>query len=197
MKKNFISICLLCTTIVFSGCNKKQDDVNISEWMFDDNLNIYNCEKILGKAEKEELNNCTQYFWNDYKICNKYNGMLSLIYSDEQDGWSSNPDRNSYSFHWTTQCSDDEYKHIFKDLKNFEYVQKYVSCAPNGTDEMKKNYEKENGECFNFLTTYKDENYGEKFLFNDYNTAYFVIRSQYKDGVLELQWGLGRVPIKE
>ena len=33
--------------------------------------------------------------------------------------------------------------------------------------------------------------------FGDNGTAYFVIYSIYKDGVLELQWGLGRVPIKE
>lgn len=66
--------------------------------MFKDDLNIYSCEKILGKAKVEELNNCTQYFWDDYKICNKYEGTLSLLYSNKQDDWSSNPDRNSYSF---------------------------------------------------------------------------------------------------
>ena len=49
--------------------------------MFKDDLNIYSCEKILGKAKVEELNNCTQYFWDDYKICNKYEGTLSLLYS--------------------------------------------------------------------------------------------------------------------
>ena len=44
---------------------------------------------------------------------------------------------------------------------------------------------------------FKDENYDEKWFFGDNGTAYFVIYSIYKDGVLELQWGLGRVPIKE
>ena len=89
--------------------------------MFKDDLNIYSCEKNLGKAKVEELNNCTQYFWDDYKICNKYEGTLSLLYSNKQDDWSSNPDRNSYSFQWTVQCDDEEYKHIFKDLENYNH----------------------------------------------------------------------------
>ena len=155
--------------------------------MFKDDLNIYSCEKILGKAKVEELNNCTQYFWDDYKICNKYEGTLSLLYSNKQDDWSSNPDRNSYSFQWTVQCDDEEYKHIFKDLENYNHLQKYVTSASDGT----------NGECYNFITDFNDENYDEKWFFGDNGTAYFVIYSIYKDGVLELQWGLGRVPIKE
>ena len=97
--------------------------------MFKDDLNIYSCEKILGKAKVEELNNCTQYFWDDYKICNKHEGTLSLLYSNKQDDWSSNPDRNSYSFQWTVQCDDEEYKHIFKDLENYNHLQKYVTRA--------------------------------------------------------------------
>lgn len=108
--------------------------------------------KILGKAKVEELNNCTQYFWDDYKICNKYEGTLSLLYSNKQDDWSSNPDRNSYSFQWTVQCDDEEYKHIFKDLENYNHLQKYVTSASDGT----------NGECYNFITDFKDENYDEK-----------------------------------
>ena len=76
---------------------------------------------------------------------------------------------------------------FFKDLENYNHLQKYVTSASDGT----------NGECYNFITDFKDENYDEKWFFGDNGTAYFVIYSIYKDGVLELQWGLGRVPIKE
>ena len=53
-----------------------------------------------------------------------------------------------------------------------------------------------NGECYNFITDFKDENYDEKWFFGDNATAYFVIYSMYEDGVLELQWGNGRSPLQ-
>lgn len=186
MKRKIITN-ILIISMLLSGCRKSNDQINISEWMFKDDLNVYDCEKILGKAEEKSGKTTTQYFWNNYKICNKYEGTLSLLYSKEQDPWSSNPDRNSYSFHWTVQCDDKEYEHIFKDLENYNHLQKYVTSASNGED----------GERFNFITDFEDENYDEKWFFGDDGTAYFVIYSIYKDGVLELQWANGRVPIKE
>ena len=186
MKRKLITV-LLINSIVLSGCGITNDQINISEWMFSDNLNPYECEKILGKAEEKNGKNATQYFWNDYKICNKYEGTLSLLYFNEEDPYSLNSDRNSYSFHWTVQCDYEVYKHIFKDLEDYNHLQKYITSASDGT----------NGECYNFITDFKDENYDEKWFFGDNATAYFVIYSMYEDGVLELQWGNGRVPIKE
>lgn len=185
MKRKLITV-LLINSIVLSGCGSSNDQINISEWMFSDNLTPYECEKILGKAEEKNGKNATQYFWNNYKICNKYEGTLSLIYFNEEDPYSLSSDRNSYSFHWNAQCNDNEYKHIVKDLKNYNHLQKYVPSALSEVDN----------ECFNFLTDFEDENYDKKWLFGDYDTAYFVIYSMYKDGVLELQWGNGRSPLQ-
>ena len=107
MKRKF-TIGILIGTVILSGCGSSNDQINIAEWMFSDDLNPYECENTLGKAEKEDGNGYTRFFWNDYEICNKYSGTLSLLYFDKQDEWSLNSDRNSYSFQWTIQCSDNE-----------------------------------------------------------------------------------------
>ena len=190
MKRKF-TIGILIGTVILSGCGSSNDQINIAEWMFSDNLNPYECENTLGKAEKEDGNDYTRFFWNNYNICDKYDGTLSLLYFDKQDEWSLNPDRNAYYFQWNTQCGNDEYEHIINDLKNYKYLQKYTSLPPNGTDESKEQYKKENGECINFTTDFNDKSYDSSESDNN-KKAYFIISSNYKDGILKLQWGVNR-----
>lgn len=190
MKSKLINIILL-GSIMLSGCGISNDQINISKWMFSDDLNPYECENTLGKAEKENSNDYTRFFWNDYEICDKYSGTLSLFYFDKQDDLSLNPDRNYYTFQWNTQCNDDEYNHIINDLKNYKYIQKYTSLPPNGTDESKEQYKKENGECFDFTTNFSDESYNSS-TSNDNKKVYFIVSTRYKDGILKLQWGVNR-----
>ena len=164
--------------------------------MFSDDLNPYECENTLGKAEKENGNNYTQFFWNDYEICNKYSGTLSLLYFDKQDEWSLNSDRNSYSFQWTIQCSDNEYEHISHDLENSKYIQKTVLCEASGiSDEVRKEYREENGLNYKFITNFKDKNYNSDYIDMPDGDEYFSISSTYKDGVLNLRWGCSRSPL--
>lgn len=190
MKRKFI-ISFLISTFLLSGCGKSNNQINISEWMFSDDLNPYECESTLGKAEKEEGNGYTQYFWNNYDMCDKYNGILSLMYLDKKDESSLNPDRNYYTFQWSVQCDDNEYNHIINDLKKYKHLQKYYSIPPSGSEEAKEEYKKENGECFNFVTDFNDKSYNSSTSDNN-QIAHFIISSTYKDGILKLQWGVNR-----
>ena len=195
MKRKF-TIGILIGTVILSGCGSSNNQINISEWMFSDDLNPYECENTLGKAEKEDGNGYTRFFWNDYEICNKYSGTLSLLYFDKQDEWSLNSDRNSYSFQWTIQCSDNEYEHISHDLENSKYIQKTVLCEASGiSDEVRKKYRDENGLNYKFITNFKDENYNPDYINMPDGEEYFSISSTYKDGVLSLRWGYSRSPL--
>ena len=195
MKNKLINIILL-GSIILSGCGTSNDQINISEWMFSDDLNPYECENTLGKAEKEDGNGYTRFFWNDYEICNKYSGTLSLLYFDKQDEWSLNSDRNSYSFQWTIQCSDNEYEHISHDLENSKYIQKTVLCEASGiSNKVRKKYRDENGLNYKFITNFKDENYNPDYINMPDGEESFSISSAYKDGVLSLRWGCSRSPL--
>ena len=195
MKIKF-TIGILIGTVILSGCGSSNNQINISEWMFSDDLNPYECENTLGKAEKEDGNGYTRFFWNDYEICNKYSGTLSLLYFDKQDEWSLNSDRNSYYFQWTIQCSDNEYEHISHDLENSKYIQKTVLCEASGiSDEVRKKYRDENGLNYKFITNFKDENYNPDYINMPDGEEYFSISSTYKDGVLSLRWGYSRSPL--
>lgn len=192
MKSKLINI-ILFSSVVLSGCGTSNNQINISEWMFSDDLNPYECEKILGKAEEKNGENTTQYFWNGYKICNKYEGTLSLSYFNEEDPYSLNSDRNSYSFQWSIQCSDNEYEHISHDLENSKYIQKTVLCEASGiSDEVRKKHREENGLNYKFITKFKDENYNPDYINMSDGDEYFSISSTYKDGVLNLRWGCSR-----
>lgn len=192
-----IATTLLISSVLLSSCQISNDDIYISKWMFSDDLTPYQCENTLGKAEKEEMESYTKYFWNNYNICNKYKGTLSLGYSDKGDQFSLNQNRNTYCFHWNLQCDNKKYNHIVNDLKNSSYIQKYIPFEPISKKQTKENFEKKNGKRFTFVTKFKDENYNYKLSDSYEKTEYFTITSIYKNGVLELQWGLGRVPIKE
>lgn len=196
MKRKF-TIGILIGAVILSGCGTTNDQINISEWMFSDNLNPYECEKILGKAEVEELNDCTRYFWDDYKICDKYEGTLSLIYFNEEDPYSLNSDRSSYSFRWSAQCDNEEYEHISHDLENSKNIQKTVLCEASGiSDESRKEYREEHGLNYKFITNYKDENYNPNYINMPDGDKYFSISSTYKDGILDLGWGCSRSPLQ-
>lgn len=189
MKRKILFISIL--SLMLCGCNN-QNEVNISEWMFSDDLTPYECEKILGTSSEKERANSTQYFWNDYEICDGYSGTLSLIYFDNQDPLSLNPDRQQYTFDWTSQCSEKEYDNIINSLKQYKHTQKYVSFPPQDrSDEIKKKYEDENGKKIKFTTDFQDENINTEYLGED-KIQYFTIGTTYKDEILNIQWSFSR-----
>lgn len=192
MKRKILFISIL--SLMLCGCGQ-HNDVNIAEWMFSDDLTPYECDKILGASSKEENDNNTWYFWDDYEICDGYEGTLSLVYCDYQDPWSLNSERQQYGFNWTSQCSEKEYDKIINSLKKYKHIKKYTQFPPQDrTDEVKKKYEDENGKKFKFITDFQDKNINTGYLNKD-KIQYFTINTTYKDEVLDIQWSFSRSPI--
>ena len=74
------------------------------------------------------------------------------------------------------------------------YISASLYTQSNDTEKLDKEieqYKKENGECFNFTTDFNDKSYDSSDSDNN-KKAYFIISSNYKDGILKLQWGVNR-----
>ena len=182
MIKKIFSAIIISSLLVCGGCDNSNDDVNISEWMFSDDLDPFKCISILGSSVENDFK---EYLWEDYELVNGYKGTLALFDIQDQDFFSTNENRKSYSFHWTIQCDESDYSKIINKLKSYEYIQKTV----DGTGF------EEGDVSLNFITNFEDKNYNPKYL-NSGEKAYFSILSIYNKEILELQWRENRKTIK-
>ena len=98
--------------LLLSGCSKKEEKLNVSEWMFGEHLSETTARSILGApSDVETTETCVIYSWSDYEIYPGYKGTLSYQDYYEEDEFLG--DR----WVWDAACDEKTYEKISGNMK--------------------------------------------------------------------------------
>lgn len=109
MNKTKICFVILLAITLCTGCSKKEEKLNISEWMFGEHLNETTARSVLGSpSDIETTDSDITYFWSGYEIYPGYKGTLS--YQDYSEENESKYIKDTW--YWTIDCDKETYQKI-------------------------------------------------------------------------------------
>lgn len=158
MKK--IGVLLGIILLLLSGCSTQKKKLNVSEWMFEDHLNIATIKSVLGAPyDTEETDSSIIYFWKDYEIYPGYKGTLS--FQDILDESEHLKDR----WIWNMPCDEKTFQKL-----NDNIIEQLGSPTHQSKDGLSENF---NAEKLGFDKTINDD--------RNFSCA-------YKEGIVTIAW---------
>lgn len=156
--KNCFIILLVIT--LCTGCSKKEEKLNIPEWMFGEHLSETTARSVLGSPSDIETTDFSiTYFWSDYEICPGYKGTLSfqnIIDESEhfKDRWI-----------WNMPCDEKTFQKL-----NDNIIEQLGSPTHQSKDGLSENF---NAEKLGFDKSINDD--------RNFSCA-------YKEGIVTIAW---------
>ena len=159
MKK--LCFVLLIVPIIAGCSNSKPDQLNITEWMFDNTLSINDITEKIGDPDIKLRNSI---IYNNWSICNDITGTLAF---EHQNGDQYVPDFSHWVF--TFEPNEKQFEELHGILEsNYHESNFHESKFPDGTIQC------------NFYTPYKSP-------YNDGTT--YTICLINDDDTIQVVWG--------